>query len=800
MFSRLGAWCARRRGTVVIAWLVVFVALGALSGAVGSNFSTEFGLPDVESKRGIDILESEMGGTGAGLEGTVVFESADGFTDPATRTAVDEFLSGIAGDPDTTVTGPFDAQDDPSPALTQWFTSGTDDPAGLAELFAGAGSQVSDDGTVAFATVTLPGDTDLASAQDLAASWRDDEPDLAGLRVEYGGDVFIEAFTPSAELIGLAFAIVILILAFGSVLAMGLPIGTALAGIGVGSLLLLLLSNLITMPDFATVLGVMIGLGVGIDYALFIVTRFREQLHAGHSVEESVAIAIDTSGRAVTFAGMTVVISLLGMLLMGVSFITGLGLGAATMVLVTMIGSLTLLPALLSYAGTRVEVTRWRGLVSAGLVAVALLGAGLKIQPLLLGLPLAALVLVAGYAVRPLRREVPRRVQKPLRETSAYRWSRVVQSRPWPLAIGATLVLLVLAVPVTGMRLGFSDAGNMPEESSARQAYDMLTDGFGPGYNGRILMVAEVPEGTDLSTAAPVLAITDAVAQMPGVASVSPPFPSNPEDPAGSTAVLWTVFPTTTPQDEATTDLVRELRSDVLPAAAEGTGMNVLVSGVVGIQVDFSDYLSGRLLVFFAAVLSLSFILLMLVFRSLLVPLKAVIMNLLSIGAAYGVLVAVFQWGWMKDVFGIEPAPIEPFLPMMLFAIVFGLSMDYEVFLLSRVREEWLRTGDSHTSVADGLAATARVITAAAAIMIVVFGSFMLETDRIIRLFGFGLALAVFLDATVVRMLLVPATMELLGDKNWWLPKWLDRILPSINVEGPTDDVDGELEREGVLV
>ena len=403
---------------------------------------------------------------------------------PATRAAVDEFLAGIEEEPDTTVTGPFDAQDEPSPALAQWFISGTDDPDGLAELFADAGSQVSDDGTVAFATVAVPGDTDLASAQEQAAAWQEDEPDVAGLRIEYGGDVFSEAPAPAAELIGLAFAIVILILAFGSVLAMGLPIGTALAGIGVGSILLMLLSNLITMPDFATVLGIMIGLGVGIDYALFIVTRFREQLHAGHTVEESVAIAIDTSGRAVTFAGMTVVISLLGMLLMGVSFVTGLGLGAATMVLVTMIGSLTLLPALLSYAGTRVEVTRWRGLISAGLVAVALLGAGLKIQPLLLGLPLAALVLVAGFAVRPLRAEVPRRVQKPLRETSAYRWSRVVQSRPWPLAIGATLALLILAVPVTGMRLGFSDAGNMPEDSSARQAYDLLTDGFGPGYNG----------------------------------------------------------------------------------------------------------------------------------------------------------------------------------------------------------------------------------------------------------------------------------------------------------------------------
>ena len=361
-------------------------------------------------------------------------------------------------------------------------------------------------------------------------------------------------------------------------------------------------------------------------------------------------------------------------------------------------------------------------------------------------------------------------------------------------------MLVLLAIPVTGIRLGFSDAGNFPEDSTGRQAYDLLSDGFGPGSNGRVLMVSEIPEGLDLATAAPVLAVTESVAAMDGVASVSPPVPSNPEDPASSTAVLWSVVPETAPQDEATTELVGELRDTVLPAATQGTGMDVLVSGIVGIQVDFADYLAGRLLLFFAAVLGLSFLLLMAVFRSLLVPLKAVIMNLLSIGAAYGVLVAIFQWGWLGGVFGVEPAPIEPFLPMMLFAIVFGLSMDYEVFLLSRVREEWLRTGDSRTSVADGLAATARVITAAAAIMIVVFGSFLLETDRVVKLMGFGLALAVFLDATVVRMLLVPATMELLGDRNWWLPKWLDRLLPTVNVEGSVEEVTEELEREDVLV
>jgi RND superfamily putative drug exporter len=502
------------------------------------------------------------------------------------------------------------------------------------------------------------------------------------------------------------------------------------------------------------------------------------------------------------FAGITVVISLLGMLLMGVSFVSGLGLGAATMVLVTMVGSLTLLPALLSYAGERVEVTRWRGLISAGFVAAALLSVGLNAAPIvtIVAVVIAVAVLAFSLLVPVLRRELPRREPKPLRETFAYRWSRFVQARPWALAIGATLFLVILAVPMASIRLGFSDAGNLPESSTGRQAYDLISDGFGAGSNGRLLLVTEVPEGLDTSTAAPFLEVSQAVAAMPGVASVSPPVPSDSEEPASSAAVLWSVVPETAPQDQATTDLVLELRNSVLPQATEGTDMDVLVTGVVGIQVDFSDYLAGRLLLFFAAVLTLSFLLLMLVFRSLLVPLKAVIMNLLSIGAAYGVLVAIFQWGWAKDLFGIEPAPIEPFLPMMLFAIVFGLSMDYEVFLLSRVREEWLRTGDSHTSVADGLAATARVITAAAAIMIVVFGSFLLEADRIIKLMGFGLALAVFLDATVVRMLLVPATMELLGDKNWWFPKWLDRLLPTLNVEGSADEVTEELERDGVLV
>ena len=804
MFHRLGAWCARRRGTVVIIWVLVLVVGGALSGAIGSNFSTELSLPNVESKRGFDILESEMGGAGTGIEGTIVVQSDSGFDDPAVREPLEAYLADVADMDDVSVTSPFatDASDPDSP-LAQWLIAGTDDPASLAEL-SGGNERVSvrgeDAGTIAYATVEVPGDLDLVAAREMGAEIVDDAPEIDGVRFEYGGDLFQEFEAPESELLGLAFAIVILIVAFGSVLAMGLPIGVALAGIGVGSISLMLISNFYTMPDFATTLGVMIGLGVGIDYALFIVTRYREQLHAGHSIEEAVAIAIDTSGRAVTFAGITVVISLLGMLLMGVTFVSGLGIGAATVVTVTMIASLTLLPALLGYAGHRVEVTRWRGLIAAGLVALGLIGLGLNISPLMVAFPLAVVVFIAGFALAPLKKEVARRPPKPIRETSAYRWSRFVQAHPWPLAIGSVLFLLLLTIPLTGIRLGFSDAGNLPEESTGRQAYDLLSEGFGPGSNGKLLLVAEVPDDADLSSSAPYLEISRALQDVPGVQSVSPPVPSDMEDPAASGALLWTVVPTTSPQDEATTDLVNELRDEVLPDITAATGLDVLVTGQVGISVDFSEYLAGRMVLFFGAVLTLSFLLLMTVFRSLLVPLKAVVMNLLSIGAAYGAVVAIFQWGWMKDVFGIEPAPIEPFIPMMLFAIVFGLSMDYEVFLLSRIREEWVRTNDSHTSVADGVAATARVITAAAAIMVFVFGSFLLEDDRPIKLFGFGLAFAVLLDATIVRMLLVPATMELLGDKNWWIPRWLDRILPNVNVEGPAEVVDAELEDEGVLV
>jgi RND superfamily putative drug exporter len=496
-------------------------------------------------------------------------------------------------------------------------------------------------------------------------------------------------------------------------------------------------------------------------------------------VRESVAIAMDTAGRSVVFAGATVVVSLLGMLLMGIPFIGGLGITASLTVAATVIAAITLLPALLGFAGENIERTRWRGLIAAGFVALALVGAGLKIPALLgAGLALALITIVLGFFLPALKREVPHSAPKPRHETAAYRWSRVIQHRPWTATIAASALLLFLAIPVLQLRLGFSDESNFADDTTTKQAYDLVAEGFGKGSTGPVFLVARVDSAEQVGALS---SVTEAVAADPEVVAVMGPQPNDAEDP---TAVRWLVTPAGGPQDESTSQLVNRLRADVLPSIEDSTGTEVLVTGLVAANTDMSSYMSERMPIFFGAVLALSFLLLMVVFRSLLVPLKAVIMNLLSIGAAYGVIIALFQWGWLSDITGVQPGPIEAWVPMMLFAVVFGLSMDYEVFLLSRVREEWRRTGDSRTSVADGLAATAKVITAAAAIMVVVFGSFTLEFERTMKMMGIGLATAILLDATIVRLVLGPGTMELLGDRNWWLPKWLDRILPNLDVEG----------------
>jgi RND superfamily putative drug exporter len=769
--TRVSGWCFDHPRRAVVLWLVALVAVFGGAGAIGSAFSATSDVPDSDSADGFAVLAEHFPelGTG-GRSGTIVFRAEQGVDDPDVRAAMEELFArvdagfpdadGVPEHPGATVVSPYSEQGQGQIAR--------DGPLA---------------GQVAYAQVNMAADVDDTASGRIGEAIVERAPSIDGLEVVPGGEYLAVFDPPASELIGLAFAVVVLIVAFGSVLAMGLPIAVAVGGVGAGVGAIVLLSNVIDIPEPATLLGLMIGLGVGIDYALFIVTRYREGLHAGRSPRDATLAAMSSAGRAVVFAGTTVVISMLGLLLVGIGWVGGVGVAVSATVLATMVASATLLPALLGLAQARVEVTRWRGLFAAGFGAIALLGAGLGFAPLAaVGAVLALFTLIASLAVRPLRRPVPRRSPAPLRQTWPYRWSRTIQRRPWPWLLAASVVLLVLASPVTSIRLGWPDEGNFPEDTYTRQAYELTAEAFGEGFNGPFLITA-VP-GPSGSTGDPTGAVEElqrTLDRTPGVATVTPALP---DDPGVPQAYLMNLVPTTGPQDEATTDLIRSLREDVIPAAVAGTGLEVDVTGLSATNIDTTDYLAGRMLVFFGAVLALSFVLLAMVFRSLLVPLKAVVMNVMSIAAAYGVVVAVFQWGWGSQLLGLEPGPINPYVPMMLFAVVFGLSMDYEVFLLSRVREEYGRTGDASTSVADGLAATARVITAAAAIMVVVFASFMLEDVRDIKVFGLGLAVAVLLDATLVRMALVPATMELLGDRNWWLPGWLDRLLPRLDVEG----------------
>jgi RND superfamily putative drug exporter len=710
MLERIARTCFRRRRLVVVGWIVLLVGMSAIGSTFGGESRTDFSLPGAESQEAGDLLEEAGFGGRAGHTGQIVVAADQGVDDPAVKEALERLFADVTAEVDgVAVVSPYE-------------------PEGAA--------QVNQDRTVAFGEVELDAE-ELEEALVLAdevAAVRDDAELPAGVRVELGGELFYEESEFSSEAFGLLAAVVILLVAFGSVLAMGLPIVTALFGIGCGFALVQLASNVMDVPEFAPAAVAMIAIGVGIDYALFIVTRYREELAAGRDPEAAVARAFDTAGRAVLFAGTTVVISLLGLLLVGMASTRSLAVAASAGVLMVMLASLTLLPALLGFAGRTID-----------------------------------------------RFGLPHRKAATSDDGGSFwrRWSRFVQRRPWPVAIVGLVVLLALAAPVVSMRLGFGDAGNRPTTDTARRAYDTISGGFGPGYNGPLFLAADLT-GDPETDQAVLERLRDDVEADPGVAFATPAIPG--ED--GKVAFLQ-VFPTTAPQDEATSDLVHRIRDDIVPSAVADTGADVLVGGVVAGAIDFSDVQRSRLPLFIGAVLLLSFLLLMAVFRSVLVPLKAVVMNLLSIGAAYGVVVAVFQWGWGADLLGVgEPGPVEAWAPMMLFAIVFGLSMDYEVFLLSRIKEEYERTGDNATAVADGLARTARLITAAAAIMLFVFGGFVLSVDRALQLFGLGLAVAVFIDATVVRMLLVPATMELLGDRNWWLPRWLDRLLPELRVEG----------------
>ena len=764
MYARMARWCFRHPWRGLVGWiLILFVVLGA-SQNLGEAYSGDLAIAGTESHDGNSTLERHFSGAGAGPAGTIVFRAEQGVDDPAVRAAMSELFARVGALEETSVISPYT-------------------PLVGALRIAPAGPEA---GRIAYADVSLPPGTSGTEAQDMGRTIEGliDELELRsidGLQVEVGGVWFAELRPPESEAIGLAFAIFVLIAVLGSVVAMGATVAAALITVGIGAAAIIIFSNVLTVPDFAPALGLMIGLGVGIDYALFIITRYRDALSEGCGREQALVLALDSAGRSVIFAGATVVVSLLGMLFIGIPFVSGFGVAAASAVLVVMVGSITLLPSLITLLGDRMTVTRVRGMVAAVLLSVALFGFGAGIEPLAGALPAAVIVLLAGFLGgdrNPLRRRMRPRQARPLRETGWYRLSRQVQARPWVFAIGGTLLLLLLAAPVLVLRFGFADESNYSAETTTRKAYDLLVDGFGVGANGPLLVVTEVSGSSQM---AELNGVAQALAGADGVAFVSPPIPNSPLSP---TAAAIEVRPTTGPQAAETEALVDHLRSAVIPAATAGTGLDPDITGLVAVKADVSNFLKSRTAVFFVAVLGASFLLLMAVFRSLVVPLKAVIMNMLSIGAAYGVLVAVFQWGWLGGLVGVEPGPIEPFMPMMLFAVLFGLSMDYEVFLLSRMKEEFERTGDPVNSVADGLALTARVITAAALIMVFVFGSFVFEDQRAIKMFGLGLAAAVAVDASLVRMLIVPSTMELLGSRNWWLPGWLDRVLPNLNVEG----------------
>lgn len=726
-------------------WIPLLFGINALSGAIGSAYETSMALPKSEARK-VQQLLAATDNTKGGMTAQIVFQSTDGFKNPLLRDTIDATLQQVSTINGIDVMSPFDHP-----------------------------NQVSKDGSIAYAQLNVKSAPraqfeSIASRIRLITQYLPSET----LSVEYGGELFATFKLPASEVLGVLAAIVILVFTFGSVLAMGLPIGTALVGLGISLSVVSLTSHFFTVPDAALSISAMIGLGVGIDYALFIVTRFREGIHDGLSVEDSVAEALDTSGRAVIFAGITVIISLLGLLIMGLSFVRGFAVASAVAVAVMIVASLTLLPAFLSMAGTRIDTTTRAAAISLiTFVATALISvlthSALYVA---IGALIAVVVMLSRFVLPSMRAPLGHRVQKNREHMFWYRWSRFIQRRPWTSLLSATTVLVILGLPLTSMRLGFGDSGNAPEKETTRRAYDLISEGFGPGSNGPLFIAVT---GSSATNTAQVSSFVETLRNTEGI-SFAGQVPVKSKDVA-----LVLAYPTSSPQDESTTQLVHRLRDEVIP----NSKMTALVGGFTAATVDFSDYLARRLPVLIAVVLILSFLLLMAVFRSLLVPLKAVLMNLLSIGAAYGVVVAVFQWGWAKDLIGVgKPGPVEAWAPMFLFAIVFGLSMDYEVFLLSRMKEEFDRTGDNATSVADGVAATARVITAAALIMVCVFAAFVLAPDRSLKMFGLGLAVAVLVDATIVRMLLVPATMELLGARNWWIPQWLDRLLPRIDVEG----------------
>jgi RND superfamily putative drug exporter len=696
----------------VIGWVVIAVASTAIASAVGRNYATNFSLPGTEAQRAQDLLTSEFPTQSGDLD-TIVFHTSSGTVrSPAVKGAISPLLAKVSKMPHV---------------------------VGLISPYSPRGAlQVSRDQKTAFATIIYSKRANLlpdSTGKPVLSAVN--KVRVPGLQLAAGGQVIEQAEGFSigpATAVGAIAALVILLITFGSLLAAGMPLFTAALGLITGTALIGLATHITSMSNVAPELAIMIGLGVGVDYALFIVTRFRESYdRLGGDTRAAVLEAMDTSGRAILLAGTTVVIALLGMFATGVTFLYGMSIASVLAVLLTMAASLTVLPALLSRFGPR----------------------------------------LARPTRSALRREAAGRAP---RASLWRRWSDIVRARPWPLALTALVVMLAVLAPVVSLRLDNSDAGNDPSNTSTHRAFDLLSRGFGPGFNGPLAVVVQLPHPGDSS---PLPALRAAVSRTPDVVAVTPPTLS----PSGHIALIR-AYPGSAPQAQATTDLVNNLRHSVLPPLERQTRTRVLVGGFTAGSIDFAGVLSSKLPVFIAIVVVLSALLLFVMFRSLVIPIQAAVMNLLSIGGALGVTVLVFQDGWLAGLLGVQTGPIEPWIPVLMFAVVFGLSMDYEVFLISRVREEWVRRGDASEAVVDGIAFTGRVISAAAAIMIFVFLSFMLGNERPVKEFGFGLAAAVFLDALVVRCVLLPAVLELLGGMTWKLPRWIDSRLPHVNIEG----------------
>ncbi len=714
--GRLARITFRRRGRTVLAWLGVLVVAVLLSMSLGGDFTADYSAPGSDSKEAQTLLEDRFPSQAGDTVDVVV--RADGGV-AGQEEAVQDLLAELGTVAHVVaVSDPFQ------------------DPAGISQ-----------DGTTLVAHVRLdvenPVDMPIADSEQMLEIA--DAASTDGFQVGLGGQSIVQAEQGEigSEGIGLAAAAIILLITFGSVVAAGLPIMVAVAGLAVSSTLTTVVISFVDAPDWSTSLATMMGIGIGIDYTLLMVTRFREWRAAGLDAEAATVATLDTAGRSVMVAGTTVVISMLGLFAMGLSFMRGAAVVTILGVLVVMLASITLFPALLGYLGKHVDRLRLP------------IGRGHTV------------VVAEGGHVEPSRGWLA--------------WSRLVDRHRIAAALVGVLVLLALASPFLAVRFGFPDAGNNREETSSRQAYDMLAEGFGAGMNGPLLLVAEVPQG---SSDGALDQIGAAVAETPGVAAVVPAS-LNPE---GDTAVI-TVVPTTGPQDSETVDLVTTLRDDVLPQATEGSGVTVHVGGVTATSIDSSDNIAKRLPLLIGGVVLLSMLLLIVSFRSLAVAVKAAVMNLLSVAAAYGVVALVLQGGWAGQLIGIDtPTPLPAFVPVLMFAVLFGLSMDYEVFLVSRMREGWLRTHDNEQAILGGLAGTGRVITAAAAIMVAVFAAFIPSPDVVLKVIGVGMAAAIFIDATVVRLLLVPAVMYLLGKANWWMPAWLDRLLPELHVEGHPED------------